>query len=49
MALKDYAPFFKNIAGPVFFSYNRSGMNNVVTTRMSGGRLRTMQRSMRNR
>jgi hypothetical protein len=49
MALQNYIPFFKNASGATFFSYNRSGMNNVVTTRMSGGRLRTMQRSMRNR
>lgn len=49
MALQNYIPFFKNASGPTFFSYNRSGMNNVVTTRMSGGRLRTMQRRMSNR
>ena len=49
MGLRDYIPFFKNQAGATFFSYGRSGMNNVVTTRMSGGRLKTTQRSMVNR
>jgi len=49
MAFTDYIPFFKNAAGKTFRSFNRHGMNNVVTTRMSGGRLRSTQRSMRNR
>jgi len=49
MALTDYIPFFKNASGKTFLSYNRNGMNNIVTTRMSGGRLRSTQRSMRNR
>jgi len=49
MALKDYIPFFRNAASPTFFSYGRSGMNNVVTTRMSKGQLKTTQRSMNSR
>lgn len=49
MAMKDYAPFFKNMASSTFFSYGRQGMNSVITDRKSKYRLRPHKRSMANR